>query len=583
MLAGPLDYHQGSLRGVSQSEFRPQNEAPLVVGTPCRMLATYVVYQNHLPMMADYPTAYRQHPLTSVMAGIPDTWDDTTVLIAMAGQCVAIARRSNNDWWIGAMTNQAQRELTLPLRLLGPGRFRAEVYQDELSAPYRFAKQVHDVKSSDELTLRLAPAGGALVRLSPANGAPNWQLTWSDEFDALDEHKWRRVRSAHPTDNSRHATLPELVHVDDGKLVILSENGPADGQSYRSGQVISSHAQRLGRWEVRAKIPTTRGVWPAIQLRPDGTSAGGGQIFIMQNRGDQPTITSSAFRWNRQLPRSQGIRNVEQQISLAGELVSYPEGYHVYAVEWLPDQLRFFVDDVHHTTFYNDEVGFALPQLTAPMQLIMDTAIGGDFTPPPDDSTQWPQRFVVDWVRVYKLADTRAERRISNGDFESGGGTLAGWHVFGNRFTGDPNVLVHNQAVRQGRASLKLSGQASGVENYSGVSQGISVADGQQVRARLAVFVGSPETLAKSSNCAFLKVEFYDNWGDYFGGPALLGFAEREIANGQTPVDEWEEHELTAVVPPGAVEARLSILFFQPSNEPGAVHIDAVDFVSMEP
>jgi alpha-glucosidase len=74
MLAGPLDFHQGSFRSVPVEEFRPRNEAPLVIGTPCRMLASYVVFQNHLPMVADYPSAYRGHPALPVLVAIPTMW-----------------------------------------------------------------------------------------------------------------------------------------------------------------------------------------------------------------------------------------------------------------------------------------------------------------------------------------------------------------------------------------------------------------------------------------------------------------------------------------------------------------------------
>lgn len=98
MLAGPLDFHQGSLRGVPVGEFRPRNEAPLVMGTPCRMLASYVVLQNHLPMVADYPSAYRGHPATRVLAQIPATWDDTRCLAGAVGQYVVIARRHGGEW-----------------------------------------------------------------------------------------------------------------------------------------------------------------------------------------------------------------------------------------------------------------------------------------------------------------------------------------------------------------------------------------------------------------------------------------------------------------------------------------------------
>jgi alpha-glucosidase len=167
MLAGPTDYHQGTLRGVSVAEFQPRVEAPLVIGTPCRMLASYIVIQNHLPMMADYPTAYRGHPFTKVLAGIPDTWDETRAVEAKVGESVAIARRVGEDWWIGAMTNRDKRELRVPLDFLGVGKFRAEIYEDDLAAPRRFCQRTQEVTAADALTVRLAPSGGSCIRLEP--------------------------------------------------------------------------------------------------------------------------------------------------------------------------------------------------------------------------------------------------------------------------------------------------------------------------------------------------------------------------------------------------------------------------------
>lgn len=580
MLAGPLDYHQGSLRGVPLAEFHPREQAPLVIGTPCRMLASYVVFQNHLPMMADYPTAYRQHLLTRLLADIPATWDDTRVLAAKLSEHVAIARRDGDDWWIGAFTDSHERTLSIPLEFLGPGNYRAEVYQDDLTAPHRFARQERTVTSADVLPIELAPAGGALIRLTPTAAAPpGWRLVWSDDFDSFDETKWDRVKSFEPTNNSQQAYLPEQVTIKGGNLVILSENQPAGALPYRSGQVVSKHAQRMGRWEVRAQIPGTRGMWPAIWLLPDGPWPSLGEIDVMENRGNQPTITSSAFHWGATTPYEHHFHAVEQRTAQAGKLVSYPDGFHTYAVEWLPDQLRFYVDDVHHATFYNDELGNFLPRLSAPMRLMINTAIGGDFLPPPDESTRWPQRFLVDWVRVYERAEDSGEHTLVNGDFEAAGGSLAGWHVFGNRTDGDPNVLADAKSARSGATALRLSGQASGGENYSGVSQGISVSGGDRVRARLAANVSAHRSLANSQNRAFLKIEFYNHWGDFFGGPAMLSAVERLIADAKTPTGEWTEHELVAEVPAGAVEARLSIVFAQQANEPGAVNVDSVKFV----
>src|SRR5262249_6519565 len=127
MLAGPLDFHQGSLRGVPVADFRPQNEAPLVMGTPARMLASYVVFQNHLPMAADYPSAYRGHKALDVLAAIPTTWDDTRCLAGEVGELIVIARRRGAEWWVGAMGGRDSRDVAIPLDFVGAGRFRAEI------------------------------------------------------------------------------------------------------------------------------------------------------------------------------------------------------------------------------------------------------------------------------------------------------------------------------------------------------------------------------------------------------------------------------------------------------------------------
>lgn len=172
MLAGPLDYHQGSLRGVPIEQFEPRNRAPLVIGTPCRMLSTYVVFQNHLPMLADYPSAYRAHPITEVLSSIPATWDDTRTLIAQPGELVAIARRNGREWWIGALGGRKSRELNLPLQFLGDDEYQAHIYADDPSAAQRYQVRTQRFTGKDNLALQLAPAGGTLIRLRRADQSP---------------------------------------------------------------------------------------------------------------------------------------------------------------------------------------------------------------------------------------------------------------------------------------------------------------------------------------------------------------------------------------------------------------------------
>jgi alpha-glucosidase len=169
MLAGPLDFHQGSLRGVPLESFRPRKEAPLVIGTPCRMLASYVVLQNHLPMVADYPSAYRGHPLLPVLVAIPTTWDDTRCLAGKVRELIVIARRSGSDWWVGAMGGRDERDAEIPLNFLAPGRYRLEIYRDDPKSDHRFARATQEGSPVDVLRASLAPAGGLLIHITSAS------------------------------------------------------------------------------------------------------------------------------------------------------------------------------------------------------------------------------------------------------------------------------------------------------------------------------------------------------------------------------------------------------------------------------
>ncbi len=167
MLAGPLDFHQGSLRTVPLADFKPRNEAPLIIGTPCRTLASYVVLQNHLSMVADYPTAYRGHPALPAIAAIPTTWDDTRFLAGEPGQYIVLARKSGGDWWVGAMSDRNARDIKIPLSLLISRGGHAEIWRDDEAAEHKLAHERKTVAGNETLDAHLAPAGGLLIRLSP--------------------------------------------------------------------------------------------------------------------------------------------------------------------------------------------------------------------------------------------------------------------------------------------------------------------------------------------------------------------------------------------------------------------------------
>ena len=438
-------------------------------------------------------------------------------------------------------------------------------------------------ESSFFSVIRLSTAIAMLALAGAAQAAsPGYIQIWNDEFDgaALDQAKWTAETVQNPHNNEKQAYLPQQVTVAGGNMVITSTNQPSGNKQYRSGRVHSDWTHQYGRWEVRADLPTSKGMWPAIWLLPDTTQynwPSQGEIDIMENRGNQPQLTSSAYHYGTSTPYNHQYVFNEQTTARFGQPVDYHSGFHTYAVDWDDTKLRFYVDDVNYYTVYNADVGGFIGNQTAPMQMTLNTAVGGDFlgSQQPDATTVWPQQFLIDYVRVFERND--APLRLRNGGFDANDGSLAGWTVFGSRLNVN-NVSVHNEALEDGVASLKLFGQSAGGTNYSGVSQGISVSTGDQVTAAVDAFIRSQDSISGTGNSVQLKIEFYNDFGGKYGTSSMLGEFVETIANGSTPNNIWQPHNLTATAPAGAVEARVALVFTQTGNAAGAVHFDNLTF-----
>jgi alpha-glucosidase len=153
---------------VPASQIKPNYTRPLMLGTRCHMLAMYVVLENYLQMVCDYPEAYEGQPGFEFIKEIPTTWDETKVLDAKPGEYIVIARKKNDNWYIGAITNGQQRSLSIPFRFLGNENFAAAFYSDTEDAvdyPNRLEKKNIAVNNKTILTLKLAAGGGAVIQL----------------------------------------------------------------------------------------------------------------------------------------------------------------------------------------------------------------------------------------------------------------------------------------------------------------------------------------------------------------------------------------------------------------------------------
>ena len=168
MLAGSTDYHLGGFRAVPKSKFKVQYTRPLMLGTRCHMLAMYVVLENTLGMVCDYPRAYEGEPGFEFIREIPTIWDETKVLDAKPGEYILIARKKNSVWYLGSITNHDGRDLKVDLNFLGEGNFTAEIYSDATDVakdPNHLVKQTRSISKSDLINLHLSPGGGSAIRI----------------------------------------------------------------------------------------------------------------------------------------------------------------------------------------------------------------------------------------------------------------------------------------------------------------------------------------------------------------------------------------------------------------------------------
>ncbi|MDF0486531.1 glycoside hydrolase family 97 protein [Sphingomonas sp. H39-1-10] len=175
MLLGPMDYTPGGFRALPPAEFATKHRLlrPYVQTTRGQAIAMYVVYESPLVMLSDSPDAYigadgRLTDGADFLKQVPTSWDETRFISGEIGQSIVLARRKGDRWYIGAMTNEQGRKISVPLATLGAGkRWRARIWQDGADMNH-LKTSTTLVQSRDHVQLTLAPSGGAAMVLEPA-------------------------------------------------------------------------------------------------------------------------------------------------------------------------------------------------------------------------------------------------------------------------------------------------------------------------------------------------------------------------------------------------------------------------------
>jgi beta-glucanase (GH16 family) len=258
---------------------------------------------------------------------------------------------------------------------------------------------------------------------NPQPASSPWILTWSDEFNGAngsppDASKWVLETGGKGWGNNElefYTARPENVYLQDGNLVIkaLKEKYSGKGvtHDYTSARLKTQgkFSQAYGRFEARIKIPRGQGMWPAFWMLGDDVDKVGwpacGEIDIMENIGNEPDIVHGSIH-------GPGFSDGDLEAPFrlpAGHV--FADDFHVYAVEWEPEAIRFYVDDHLYVTRTRADMrpGWKW-SFDHPFFLILNVAVGGDWPGSPDATSVFPQTMLVDYVRVYRRAGSTITR-----------------------------------------------------------------------------------------------------------------------------------------------------------------------------
>jgi len=170
MVAGPMDYTPGAMINMDSANFTPQFTRPESQGTRVHQVALYIIYESPLQMLSDSPSNYIREPeTTGFIVKIPVVWDDIKVLDAKVGDYLLLARRSGEEWFVGALTDWKSRELILDLSFLPAGEYKMDIFQDGVNADRYTGDYKHliiNVRSGEKMKIQLAPGGGYAARLT---------------------------------------------------------------------------------------------------------------------------------------------------------------------------------------------------------------------------------------------------------------------------------------------------------------------------------------------------------------------------------------------------------------------------------
>ncbi|MFD3003756.1 family 16 glycosylhydrolase [Pontibacter toksunensis] len=244
----------------------------------------------------------------------------------------------------------------------------------------------------------------------------NWSFksepVWADEFEyngQPDPAKWGYDTGGNGWGNNElqyYTDSRSNSNVADGVLSIIARKEDVQGKEYSSARLVSKNKGDFlyGRFEVKAKLPTGKGTWPAIWMLPTDWNYGGwpksGEIDIMEHVGfdqNRVHVTVHTEAYNHSKGTQKGQNKVIDTAS---------SEYHLYRVDWTPYAIRGYIDDQQVFEFINEGKGSSVWPFDKRFHLLMNIAVGGNWGGAQGvDPAVFPQAMEVDYMRVYEMVE----------------------------------------------------------------------------------------------------------------------------------------------------------------------------------
>ena len=236
---------------------------------------------------------------------------------------------------------------------------------------------------------------------------PGYTLVWSDEFsgNSLDLSVWNQEigNGSNGWGNNEleyYTGNPTNTFVSNGNLIIEARRETLNSFNYTSGRMTTQDKKyfKFGRIDIRAKLPVGKGIWPALWMLGININSVGwpacGEIDIMELIGTYPERVYGTIHWSG-TTQSKG-----SNYSLSTG--DFSQQFHVFSIIWTLDNIKWYVDDQLFLTASSSDVGVAAYPFNDDQFFIFNVAVGGSWPGSPDNTTLFPQRMFVDYVRVFQ-------------------------------------------------------------------------------------------------------------------------------------------------------------------------------------